>query len=211
MPTAATSTPPVRSRRNDDTRVSGYQGSFDSRTTPARSGPSTLPLGPALSEAPEGPSRRVPWVPGVRESIASAATWMSAAAAQLGHALRFLAVFGAVLAEFTVRGDRAGTTGVGALLRLVHEASCSRKDRAIVAQARTIQPRRRPATRPEGRSSGAPWELGALGLRRGVAWGGRPRVPLALGPQDAAPLLVLGDRHPALDADAHPLPRFGIA
>ena len=59
------------------------------------------------------------------ESTASAATWMAAATAQLGHALRFLAVFGAVLPEFTVRGDRAGTTGVGALLRLVHEASCS--------------------------------------------------------------------------------------
>ena len=54
-------------------------------------------------------------------------------------------------------------------------------------------------------------QLGALGLRRGVAWGGRPRIPLALGPQDAAPLLVLGYWHPALDADAHPLPRFGIA
>jgi hypothetical protein len=55
----------------------------------------------------------------------SAATWMTAAAAQLGHALRFLAVLGAVLPEFTIRLDRAGTTGVGALLRLVHEASCS--------------------------------------------------------------------------------------
>ena len=63
------------------------------------------------------------------------------------------------------------------------------------------------ATRPPG----AVVRLGALGLRRGVAWGGRPRIPLALGPQDAAPLLVLGYRHPALDADAHPLPRFGIA
>ena len=61
----------------------------------------------------------------LRESTASAATGMAAAAAQLGHALRFLAVFGAVLPEFTVRGDRAGTTGVSALLRLVHEASCS--------------------------------------------------------------------------------------
>jgi hypothetical protein len=81
---------------------------------------------------------RVPRVPGVRlprvqdtrpsrvrEPSASAAAWMAAAAAQLGHTLRFLAVFGAVLSEFTVRGDRAGTTGVGALLRLVHDASCS--------------------------------------------------------------------------------------
>ncbi len=71
------------------------------------------------------PSARGARVPGCAESTASAATWMAAAAAQLGHALRFLAVFGAVLPEFTVRGDRAGTTGVGALLRLVHEASCS--------------------------------------------------------------------------------------
>ena len=70
-----------------------------------------------------------------------------------------------------------------------------------------------PATRPQRavvrRSLGN--RLGALGLRRGVAGGGRPRIPLALGPQDAAPLLVLGYRHPAFDADAHALPRFGIA
>jgi len=42
------------------------------------------------------------------------------------------------------------------------------------------------------------------------AVGLRPGVPLALGTQDAAPVLVLGYRHPALDADAHPLARFGI-
>ena len=55
----------------------------------------------------------------------SAAAGMPAAATQLRHTLGFLTVFGAVLAEFTVRRDRAGTTGVSALLRLVHEASCS--------------------------------------------------------------------------------------
>ncbi len=63
------------------------------------------------------------WPPG--GDPPSAATWMAAAAAQLGHTLRFLAVFGAVLPEFTVRLDRTGTTRVSALLRLVHGASCS--------------------------------------------------------------------------------------
>jgi hypothetical protein len=53
---------------------------------------------------------------------------------------------------------------------------------------------------------------GTLSLKVGLgAVGLRPGVPLSLGTQDAAPLLVLGYRHPALDADAHPLARFGIS
>jgi hypothetical protein len=49
--------------------------------------------------------------------------------------------------------------------------------------------------------------LGAVGLR---SPGRRPGVPFTLGTQDAAPLLVLGYWHPALDADAHPLARLGV-
>ena len=47
---------------------------------------------------------------------------MPAAAAQLRHVLGFFAVFRTVLAEFTVWLDRAGTTRMSALLRLIHNA-----------------------------------------------------------------------------------------
>ena len=163
---------------------------------------------------------RVPGVPrvppsarGARTRPPSAAAWMAAAAAQLGHALRFLAVLGTVLSEFTVRGDRAGTTGVGALLRLVHEASCSWTLPGNCRTGRTIRhagsPRYSPGAAVVRGRSGA--SLGPLGLRRGVALGRPPRIALALGPQNAAPFLVLGYWHPALDADVDPLARFGVA
>jgi hypothetical protein len=48
---------------------------------------------------------------------------MTAAAAQLRHVLGFFAVFRAVFAEFTVWRDRTRTTGMSALLRLIHTAS----------------------------------------------------------------------------------------
>ena len=80
--------------------------------------------------------------------------------------------------------------------------------RAIVAQAGQSGTQEAPATRPARRSSGS---LGPLGLRRGVALGRPPRIALALGPQNAAPFLVLGYWHPALDADVDPLARFGVA
>jgi len=39
----------------------------------------------------------------------------------------------------------------------------------------------------------------------------RFQVQLTLGPQDAAPLAVFGNRHPALDTNPHPLALFGAA
>ena len=54
-----------KQRQALDTGVPGVPGPFDSRATTARSGSSTLPKGPALSEAQQGTSRRVPRVPGV--------------------------------------------------------------------------------------------------------------------------------------------------
>lgn len=50
---------------------------------------------------------------------------MAAAAAKLGHVLRFLTVFRTVFSEFAVGWDRAGTTRMSALLRLIHNAPCS--------------------------------------------------------------------------------------
>jgi hypothetical protein len=45
---------------------------------------------------------------------------MMAAAAQLRHPFRFLAVFAAVLAEFTTGRDRTRTAGMGTRLLLSH-------------------------------------------------------------------------------------------
>ena len=78
--------------------------------------------------------------------------------------------------------------------------------RAIVAQARTSGTHELP-----GRQPSLTVKLSAFRLGRTVAPGRGSGIPLALGPQNAAPLLVLGYRHPALDADVHPLARFGIA
>jgi hypothetical protein len=68
-----------------------------------------------------------------------------------------------------------------------------------------------PNSEPEPGTRSRNPEPGTLSLKVGLcAVGLRPGVPLALGTQDAAPVLVLGYRHPALDADAHPLARFSI-
>ena len=193
---------------------------------------------------------------------------MAAAAAQLRHTLRVLAVFGAILSEFTVWLDRAGTTRVGALLRLIHEASAGdvpgncRTGRSLLlsgsgcwvqvpgcrvpgsglpssgswfqvqiqvqvpgsrfrfcvpnperrAEPGTLEPNNpepEPGTRTRTQTRNV--EPGTLRLKVWLcAVGLRPGVQLALGTQDAAPVLVLGYRHPALDADAHPLARFGV-
>ena len=63
----------------------------------------------------------------------------------------------------------------------------------------------------------APWRLAGLAesgaFRKGAALPtfALPSLALPLGPQNAAPLLVLGDRHAALDADSHPGPGGGIS
>jgi hypothetical protein len=81
----------------------------------------------------------------------SAATAVVAATAQFRHALGFLTVFGAVLAELSVHRDRAGTTRMGALLRLVHERLLLLSPVSIVAQARACRAvRARGAARPHG-------------------------------------------------------------
>jgi hypothetical protein len=55
--------------------------------------------------------------------------------------------------------------------------------------------------------------LGGLCARLSGAFRGslRSSFHLALGPQNAAPFLVLGDGHAALDADPHSLAGFSIA
>jgi hypothetical protein len=64
---------------------------------------------------------------GIRRPVLSlsAAAGMTAAAAQFRHVFGFFTVFGAVLSELTIWRDGARTTGVSALLRLIHTASCS--------------------------------------------------------------------------------------
>src|SRR5947207_4636335 len=116
---------------------------------------------------------------------------MAAAATKLGHALRILAVFRAVLAEFTVGGNRTGTTRVSALLRLGHLCLllCENSE-----HCRTSARARR------GQLSGAFRDRGS------PLFAARPSFALPLGAQDAAPLLVLADGHAALDTDAHPRP-----
>ncbi len=76
---------------------------------------------------------------------ASAAAGVTATAPQFRHVLGFLTVFRAIFAEFTVWLDRARTTRMSALLRLVHNASCSQTYGSIVAQrgrAGTLKRRR---------------------------------------------------------------------
>src|SRR4029453_469199 len=58
--------------------------------------------------------------PGRKAALAAAR--VAAAAAQRRHVLGFFAVFRTVLAEFTVWRDRAGTTRMSELLRLIHNA-----------------------------------------------------------------------------------------
>jgi len=62
------------------------------------------------------------WTTDHGRKAALAAARVAAAAAQLRHVLGFFAVFRTVLAEFTVWLDRAGTTRMSALLRLIHNA-----------------------------------------------------------------------------------------
>ena len=116
---------------------------------------------------------------------------MAAAATKFGHAFGILAMFRAVLAKGTVRRDRAGTTRVSALLRLIHRCLLLAKLRAL-SHGRDRAAQQKPT------------------LRSFFGGGARPRLALALSPQNAAPLLVLGNRHPALDADSHPLPGLGV-
>jgi len=123
---------------------------------------------------------------------------MAAAAPQLRHALGFLTMLGAVLAKLAVCRNRAGTTGMGALLRLVHDASCS-------------------DTREHCRTAPPVWRTWRAGLKLGCSVGsgafglGSPRVPLALRSQNAAPVFMFGYRHPALDTDTDPLTWLGLA
>jgi hypothetical protein len=124
---------------------------------------------------------------------------MTAAAAQFRHVFGFLTVFGTVFSELAVWLDRARTTGVSALLRLIHTASCSQDLTGILSHDR---PRRtRLARSPTGRNS----RSGALGITL------RACVHLALGSQDTAPIFMLGDGHAALHADTDPLRRLAIS
>lgn len=124
---------------------------------------------------------------------------MTASAAQFRHVFRFFTVLRTVFAEFAVGLDRARTSGMSALLRLIHNAPCSQTYGSIVAQ-------HGPAGVPEQadrqirRRSGS----GAFGSRLGAGF------HFALGPQNAAPLFVFGDRHSALDADPNARARLGI-
>jgi len=128
---------------------------------------------------------------------------MSAAAAKLGHVFGFLAVFRTILAEFTVGWDRAGTTRMSALLRLIHNAPL------LAGFVRTIVAQPEPAGTLDCGSQRGRAQAGGSGL----FCGGRrtASIHFALGPEDAAPVLVLGDRHSAFDADSHPLPGLGVA
>ena len=134
---------------------------------------------------------------------ALAAARMSAAAAKLGHVLGFLAVFRTVFAEFTVGWDRAGTTRMSALLRLIHNAPCSQ-----ILSERLSHSTGRPA-----RPTGCQREGGAGACGSGLFGGGRcaASIHFTLGSEDAAPVLVLRDGHSAFDADSDALPGLGIA
>jgi hypothetical protein len=112
---------------------------------------------------------------------------VATAATKFGHTFGILAMFRAVLAKGTVRRDRAGTTRVSALLRLIHRCLLLAKLRAL-SHGRDGAARQKPTLRPF------------------FGDGARSRLALALRPENAAPLLVLGNRHPALDTDPHPLP-----
>ena len=128
---------------------------------------------------------------------------MPTPAAKLGHVLGFLAVFRTVLTKFTVGWDRAGTTRMSARLRLIHNAPL------LAGFVRTIVAQHGPAGVPDcGPQRGWAQAVGS-GLFGG---GGRTaRVHFALGPEDTAPVLVLGDGHSAFDADSHALPWLGVA
>jgi len=100
-----------------------------SQRAPSFQPPMTRSQDPAVDRnrsASRGPGRaaRIPrrlTNPG-RRGKCLAAAGMPAAAAKLGHVLGFLAMFRTVFAEFTVGWDRAGTTRMSALLRLIHNA-----------------------------------------------------------------------------------------
>jgi hypothetical protein len=129
----------------------------------------------------------------------SAAAGMPAAAAQFRHVLGFFTVLGAVLSELTVWRDGARTTGVSALLRLIHTASCSQGLTDVLSHE-------------DGR--GGPvrlWPEHKTGAS-GPVWGTlRASLHLTLGSQDAAPVFMFGDWHAALYADSDPLGRLGVS
>jgi hypothetical protein len=123
---------------------------------------------------------------------------MTAATAQLRHVFGFFTVFGTVFSEFAVWLDRARTTGVSALLRLIHTASCSQDLTGVLSHER--------ARRAGVACSRTGWNSrsGALGITL------RACVHFPLRSQDAAPVFMLGDGHAALHADTDPLGRLAI-
>jgi len=69
---------------------------------------------------------------------ASTTARMTASASKFRHALGFFTVLRTVLAEFTVGLDRARTSRMSTLLRLIHNASRSQTYGSIVAYARPL-------------------------------------------------------------------------
>ena len=89
---------------------------------------------------------------------------------------------------------------MSALLRLIHGASllAGLSDDCRTANAQPEQ--------PTGEFRG----VSARDSGPFCAGLGATVVHLPLSPENAAPILVVGDGHPAFDANPHPLPRLGI-